>query len=223
MNTSPETRPEPSAVDDGPDLQVRLARLIGRLQREYAHGGRPSSWSAATMAALRSATPGDVDTTPASWEALYSAVPDELMGRDDAVSREERAAHATLVLYAVHQTSQSQPMHRPGVRLGQALRRLPGSDDEKSPILPRFTSLTSSSTFEAMAYHLRSLITLLRREGIGLDYVRLCTDLVAFQRPASSAAVRRQWGRDYFGGRGLPAAAEAGPSETSGSTTQTTD
>lgn len=202
-STHDSSRSDPVCTGEGPSLDRQLARMIGRLQREYTLSERPSSWAAATMAALRKATPGDIDATPPSWEALYAAVPEEMFGWGDAVSREERAAHAALVLYAVHQTSQPKPMHRSGVRLGHALRRLPDATDGNSPILRRFTSLMSSATFEGMVYHLRSLITLLRREGIGLDYVRLCNDLVKCQRPASAPAVRRQWGRDYFGGRGL--------------------
>lgn len=213
MTTSPDTHTDPQSPAAAPDLDRTLARVINRLQREYAHTDRPTSWAAASMAALRTATPGAIDASPASWETLYAAVPEDAFGWGEAVSCEERATHAALVLYAVHQTSQPMPMHRPGVRLGQALRHLPEAQDEASPILRRFTSLVSSSTFEATVYHLRSLITLLRREGIGLDYVRLASDLTRCQRPGAAPTVRRQWGRDYFGGRGLDPRPQEGESE----------
>ncbi len=199
-----------------PSVPSLVGSTIARLQRESARTDRPTPWAAATLAALRTATPGHLDDAPAAWQVVYSTLPEETVGRGERISREERAAHAALVLYAVHQTSQSDPMHRSGVRLGKALRQLPEATDEKSPILRRFTSLLQGSTFDATMYHLRSLVTLLRRERIATDYVSLCQDLIRLQSPKSAAAVRRQWGRDFFGGRGLATAPDgSGPAESS--------
>lgn len=190
-----------------PRVEAVIGRQLTRLQTEYVRpGSPPTAWAAATMAALRRATPGQVDTDPATWEVVYSALPEQLIGRGEALSRAERAAHAALVLYAVHQSSQPRPLHQHGVRLGQALRRLPDATDEKSPLLRRFNSLVSASTFEATMYHLRSLMTLLRRDGIPLDHALVCRDLFRLQDPKVAPAVRRQWGRDYFGSRGIDGA-----------------
>ncbi|GAB95248.1 CRISPR system Cascade subunit CasB [Kineosphaera limosa] len=217
MTTQPPDASPPMMGDTAPSVPARVGATIARLQRESARTDRPTSWAAATLAALRNATPGRVDETPASWDVVYSTLPEEALGRGDDISWDERATHAALVLYAVHQTSQSAPMHQPEVRLGQALRRLPDATDEKSPILRRFTSLVSASTFDATLYHLRSLIALLRRDGITLDYVRLCQDLVRLQSPRTAPVVRRQWGRDFFGGRGVDAPAPDGASVESSS------
>ncbi len=200
---SPGSRPRTPGADETPPVEDLVGRRIGQLQQQYARSERPTAWAAATMAALRSATPGRIDEAPASWEVVYSTLPEILLGRGDTISREERAAHASLVLYAVHQMSQARPMHHPGVRLGHALARLPNANEDKSPVLRRFTSLVTASTFDATVYHLRSLITLLRREAIGVDHVRLCRDLVRLQKPQAAPAVRRQWGRDLFGSRGV--------------------
>lgn len=191
-------------VHSPPRVEDVMGRQIARLQAEYTRpGSQPTPWAAATMAALRRATPGCLDADPATWEVVYSALPERLMGHGEALSRVERAAHAALVLYAVHQTSQPRPLHQRGVRLGQALRRLPGASDEQSPVLRRFNSLVAASTFDATMYYLRSLMTLLRREGIVLDHAGLCRDLLRLQDPKAAPAVRRQWGRDYFGSRGV--------------------
>lgn len=219
MTTSTPNVAQPEAMqqDDTrptPSIDELVSRSIGRLQHQYTVSDRPTSWAAATMAALRIATPGRLDESPASWEVVYSSLPETLVGVDDVVSRAERAVHASLVLYAVHQTSQPSPMHQPGVRLGKALRRLPGAADDKSPILRRFTSLVAASTFDATTYHLRGLITLLRRERLAVDHVRLCRDLRSLQDPRLAPAVRRQWGRDFFGGRGLDAPALTDTSST---------
>src|SRR5690606_8420633 len=44
--------------------------------------------------------------------------------RQGRVSREQEAEHAALALYGLHQQSKRTSMHRPGVGLGMALRRL---------------------------------------------------------------------------------------------------
>lgn len=185
-----------------PTPEGLFASAVIRLQKEYARAGeQPTPRAAATMAALRKADPGDVDGSPSTWAVLYSTFPEGYLSDRDGISDRERAAHAALVLYGVHQASQTTPLHRAGIRLGQALRRLPEAQEDKSPVLRRFTSLIAATSFKATMYHLRGLMTLLRREGIQLDHVSLYRDLVALQDPHRAPAVRRQWGRDYFGSR----------------------
>lgn len=201
-----------TAGADAPRTPDQLfAQVLARLQAEYARAGeQPTARAAATMAALRTADPGKVNESPATWDVLYRTFPDDYFGGGDAVAPRERAAHAALVLYAVHQASQPVKQHQPGVRPGQALRRLPGAQDEQSPVLRRFASLMAASTFDATVYHLRSLMTLLRRERIPLDHVALYRDLIALQDPRRAAGVRRRWGRDYFSNR----ARDADPATT---------
>lgn len=180
-------------------VEAGVARQINRLQREYAvQGAQPTPWAASTLAALRRSTPGRVDDDSATWAVVFGAVPDDLVFTSDSVEVLERTAHAALVLYAIHQASQPRPMHVAGIRLGQALRRLPNAEDERGGVLRRFGSLVGASTPEAALYHLRSLMSLLRREGIAVDHVALFRDVVRLHSPRTAASVRRQWGRDFF-------------------------
>ncbi|MBW3084713.1 hypothetical protein KEM60_00902 [Austwickia sp. TVS 96-490-7B] len=196
MSTAPFT---PAGTTPPPDLDNYFARALIKLQKEYVQNEtQPTARAAATMAVLRKADPGKVDTSPSTWSVLYSAFPEDFFGNRDEITARERAAHAALVLYAVHQTSQPKPLHQSGIRLGQALRRLSVSQDEKNPVPPRLTSLIAASTFDATMYHLRGLMSLLRREGIPLDHISLYRDLVRLQNPRNASRVRRQWGRDYF-------------------------
>lgn len=199
MNTADAATP-PAA--SRPTPEALFASALIRLQKDYVQTGeQPTPRAAATIAALRKADPGKVDDAPATWDILYSTFPPDHFGAGDGTTAAERAAHAALVLYAVHQASKSQALHHPGIRLGQALRRLPEAQDDKSPVLRRFTSLIAAGTFDATMYHLRSLMALLRREDIPLDHIALYRDLIALQDPHRAPRTRRQWGRDYFGAR----------------------
>ena len=217
MSTSAPDKPR---TTEAPTPEWLFAQTLSVLQSQYARSGGepPTPRAAATIAALRRADPGKVMQSPATWDILYRTFPEGDLGSGEDTSPRERAAHAALVLYAVHQTSQTHGVHRPNVRLGQALGRLPGAKDEHSPVLRRFSSLIAATTFEATTYHLRSLISLLRRDDIALDHVRLYLDLIDLQNPAKAPGVRRQWGRDFFGGR--PSEPDAPtPADTATSTT----
>lgn len=199
MSTADGATPQSASP---PTPEGLFASALIRLQEGYARAGeQPTPRAAATLAALRKADAGEVDASPGTWAVLYSTFPEGYLSDRDDVSDRERAAHAALVLYGVHQASQTTPLHRAGIRLGQALRRLPEAQDEKSPVLRRFTSLIAATSFKATMHHLRGLMTLLRREGIALDHLSLYRDLVALQDARKAPAVRRQWGRDYFGSR----------------------
>ncbi|MCA0437744.1 MAG: type I-E CRISPR-associated protein Cse2/CasB [Austwickia sp.] len=207
-----------------------MARTLHRLQREYAlEGSQPTPWAAATMAALRTAGPGQVDAHPATWPVLYGTFPQGYGYGQEEVSSRERAAHATLVLYAVHQASQPKGMYVPGISLGRALGRLPDAKEAKSPVLRRFTSLISATTFESTMQHLRGLVTLLRREHLPVDYVSLYADLIGLQDAKQAPAVRRRWGRDYFGSRtperekAAAARPDAAPSDSTAGATGNTN
>ena len=91
-----------------------------------------------------------------------------------ATSRVMRRTPRTLLwtLFALHQQAQNQLMHVAGVSLVSS-RSLGLSDhfDEQ-----RFDSLLTAQTENARQHYLRSLITLLRSEGIAFDYGRFAID-----------------------------------------------
>jgi CRISPR system Cascade subunit CasB len=61
----------------------------------------------------------------------------------------------------------------------------------------RFLAAATANSVPELAGHLRHLVTLLRNEGIALDYVRLFRDIVDWHEPARRARVRRRWGLDF--------------------------
>ncbi|MCE1180663.1 MAG: type I-E CRISPR-associated protein Cse2/CasB [Micrococcales bacterium] len=138
---------------------------------------------------------------PAVWDIVFAGVPDQLVGRGDAPSRAERALHASLVLLAVHLQSANGPRHVKGQRLGHAIGELARRADAATPaetaVAKRFRAFATATSFSQALSHLRGLVTLLRGEGVGLDYGSLAKDLYWMQTPEGLRRTRLHWGRDF--------------------------
>ncbi|MFI7048998.1 type I-E CRISPR-associated protein Cse2/CasB [Streptosporangium sandarakinum] len=151
------------------------------------------------LAALRAGLGREAGTVPALWPHYRSPIDDQLARRGE-VSEEQRAEHAALALYGLHQQTRSEPMHQPGVRLGQALRRLHQSGKFTQEAVDRRVNAAASATrVSALLNHLRGLITQLRVIGQPIDYDLLLNDIRDWQRPDTRQRARRRWGLDYYG------------------------
>ena len=204
--TTTSTTPKPSpATGQGPrpatssvtkQLKAWVRGQATALQRDYL-GNDPQAVS--RLARLRHSAGRPVGSDPDTWE-LLGGMPAALVGTGDEPSRSERAVIVALTLFAVHQQSQRQEMHRPRVGLGQAVRRL-SPDPQAEPeaaVVRRFKALGVASTPEAVERHLRSLVTQLRAIDQPLDYGQLAVDLWLLQDPSRAAGVRLRWGRDFY-------------------------
>ncbi len=193
----------PSLLDQ---LVDHVRQQVSSLQRQYvaAPGMRPPSGVAATMAGLRRASPVAVGDDPAIWGVTLGDTPATLLGHGDEPSRAERVIHAALCLYAVHQHSRGDEMHRPGVRFGQAVGQLArarsaANEPFDNATVKRFhvvgTSLSPARRLDGM----RALIRLMRGQtspSIGLDYGLLARDLYRLDLGHAAGRVRLAWGRD---------------------------
>jgi CRISPR system Cascade subunit CasB len=149
----------------------------------------------ADLAALRRGIGREPGTVPEMWP-YYTA-----LSADGRLSARLRAEHLALTLFAVHQQSQRQPVHRGGVGLGTALLKLRERDKSSAAAVDRrFGAAATATTLSEVGHHLRGLITQLR--GVtsqpGLDYTQLVDDLYRWQFPDGQARVRRRWGSQYF-------------------------
>ncbi|MQS10346.1 type I-E CRISPR-associated protein Cse2/CasB, partial [Streptomyces sp. IF17] len=148
---------------------------------------------------------------------LYRALPVADPANERANRAAENAAHLALTLYALHQQSRRPDrMHLAGVELGEAVRRLmpPGGIDE--PIRRRFVQVGSSRDEKDLAFRLREIVSLLRREGVPLDYALLADRLEAWHFPRRRPGVRQKWGRSFHAFR--PRAADDPGTTASGDT-----
>ena len=184
-------------------------RRVEALQRDLHDGGASAHGRAtALLAQLRQSVTRPPGSVPAIWDLtigwLWEPADDGTMRavHSDAPTHEERAAHAALTLYAVHQQSRGQRMHVPGHGFGRAVRGLTARDsagqENEKPARRRFNAVMTASTFDEAVYHLRGLVTQLRAANVPLDYGMLADDLRIFQFPGGGDAVRRRWGRQYY-------------------------
>ncbi len=185
-------------------LRGVAAARVSRLQ-EGALADR--SEAVATLARLRRCDPAAVGTEPTVWAITLGDLPAELTeyssGRPNEPTAAERALHATLVLYAMHQQSQGQGVNLSGVSLGRAVGQLAraraGGDEPDSSVMNRFHQVALANDFEGRVYHLRGLVQLMRAENppIPLDHGLLAVDLWQLaDKYQDSNKVLTRWGRD---------------------------
>lgn len=174
--------------------------FVGRRVQQLLQTGDRGS-TRATLAHLRRAVARDAGTVPEVWEITLEGAPGEARGDDP--TREETAIHTALTLFAVHQQSREEPMHRSGTGLGRAVRQLEarvtsGQSDGPSPVRRRFDALATAQTPAEAAHHLRGLVDQMRAHKVPLDYARLAEDLFDMQHPARAHGVRLRWAREYY-------------------------
>ena len=186
---------EPRAKDPYGALDDFVAKRVRILQSSYLRG---ESGAIASLARLRRAVGGEPGANPVVWEETLG-LPSQFVGHSDDPSRAERAVHYALTLYATHQQSQGQPMHRGGYGFGRTARLLGRSGKaSEQAVLRRFQALGTATSLAEAATHARGLVTQFRGAGIPLDYGQLAVDFVRFQDPQQIASVRLTWGRDYY-------------------------
>ncbi len=185
----------PARQDRDAALESFVATRVLALQRAYLAG---ESGGVGALARLRRAVTSAPGADPQVWGDVLAGMPDELLGRGDDPSPYERAAHAAITGYAVHQQSQSQSMHRAGRSLGAAIRALGQGHASEEAVRRRFQALGTASSWAETLHHLRGLLTQLRGAGIALDHGRLARDLRRLQQTRTADGVRLAWGRDYY-------------------------
>jgi CRISPR system Cascade subunit CasB len=176
---------------------------VGTAQRRYywtRYTDGDGSWRkrddappGAELAALRRGAGREPGSVPQMWPFYTHLTAD---GRMSSVLRAE---HVALTLYALHQQSRTQPMHREQVGVGTAMLALRRSDRFSADAVDRrFAAAATATSLTEVAVHLRGLVTQLRVIGQSLDYSRLVQDLRGWQDPERRGDVRRRWGSQYF-------------------------
>ncbi|MCM0674873.1 type I-E CRISPR-associated protein Cse2/CasB [Micromonospora phytophila] len=166
------------------------------------------------LAALRGGLSREAGAAPAMWPHYTR------LQSDGWVTRDLRAEHAALALFAVHQQSQSRLMHQPNIGLGLAVAKLRVSGKFTADAVDkRFGAAATATSFTEVVAHLRGLVSQLRTlsPAQALDYTLLFRDLRDWQDQDRVHAVRRRWGAQYFTFREktqTPAATSPGSTNT---------
>lgn len=124
------------------------------------------------------------------------------------------AEHAALSLFAIHQQSQTNPMHSRDMGLGTAARRLhtpvdrasaTASSEERADgkyseeaVNRRMEQIATSTSVTELVAHLRGLITMLRAIQQPLDYTRLRYEIERWHYPDARTHIRARWGSQFF-------------------------
>ena len=172
--------------------------IVSRLWKET-----PSA--RALRAQLRGALSREAGSVPELWDLTLDDRPGYL---GDEPTRGERAVHGALTLWALHQGSNTRPMHdtsdRPrsfasAIRVVAEGQKGQSGDKcaEETPIYRRFSAAVQAPTFEGLLVHLRSLISQLEAAEIPCDYAQLAADLFTWQDPRHRTSVMRNWGRQF--------------------------
>ncbi|GAB2790264.1 type I-E CRISPR-associated protein Cse2/CasB [Streptomyces daliensis] len=159
------------------------------------------AWAVARLAQLRRGAGKAPEEVPELFgltgtEKLYTD-----KGRLRSSEHGPTAVHLAVTLYAVHQQSQhTARMHVPGRRLGRAVRALMPQGEINEGLRRRFVRIAGATSATALAYRLRELVLLLRREGEPLDYARLADQIEQALDPGQRLKVRQEWGREFHSG-----------------------
>lgn len=192
-----ETEQDAAPTDPPRPLSTRefTARQIGRLQHQYLPPHQ-TPWARAALAELRRGLGRPLGSSPA---VLELAVNPTATPYGDGETPDERAIATALGLYAVHQQSQSAPMHLPRTSFGAAVGAIRFRDGvEVRGVTRRFQALGTAQSWDELVHHARGLVQLLRSRGQGFDYAELASDLAQFQLPSQKDAVRLRWGRAFY-------------------------
>lgn len=170
----------------------QLARL--------AHAGNVS-YTKAALAHLRRGIGKAPGSLAQLWAYTLDGMPEELTGRGSAPSRGEWACYLAITLYALHQQGKDitkENMNQSGHTLGKSIRKLIKDKDDEERVKRRFDQVITADSPQEIAHYLRSIIQLLKAEGIALDYPALARDLYLFLHENQRDRVRLSWGRDYY-------------------------
>ncbi|MEW2131035.1 type I-E CRISPR-associated protein Cse2/CasB [Streptomyces sp. NPDC005435] len=173
-----------------------------KVQPGFWDGFDPAGADAgADLAALRAGLGEEAGTVPAMWGFYRTTMGSDLRVRG-ALTRALTAEHAALSLFGLHQQGRRQSVHTPGVSPGAACRLLLAQGDGvgQAALEERLGILLTSADAGELAHHLRSLVPLLRKAGIGLDYDLLRRALRNWddpQRPDAQPGLRSMWDRDF--------------------------
>ncbi|GAA0551062.1 type I-E CRISPR-associated protein Cse2/CasB [Actinomadura livida] len=122
------------------------------------------------LAALRAGLGRDAGEVPTMWR-FYTCPVDDRLAQRGQVSVEQRAEHAALAFYGLHQQSKRISMHHPKRPLGMALHRLRASGRFSAQAVDtRVNAAATTTNPAALLMRLRGLIDQLRVISEPVDY-----------------------------------------------------
>lgn len=149
------------------------------------------------LAELRRGVGKEIGELPTLWGIVFDGLPEELIGTNKA-SYAEWAIYTALTLYALHSQGSSEDVNESGMSLGRAAYKISNGGDDEERIVNRLNLIVTAVSPTDVAYHLKSLVQLMKNANVKLDYIQLAADLYNFNYPESAKNVKLSWGRDFY-------------------------
>ena len=173
--------------------------IFSFVKRKIAELDADTASARAACARLRRAVGKPLESCADIWDFTISGSPEQWNSFEGKPSREEKAVHTALTLYALHRQSKASSMSTDNVSFGSALAKLKQSKpNSEEAIKRRFNAAATSVDYTELSYHVRGLVSLLKSDDIKMDYPRFAVDLFWFQFPEYADRVRLRWGEDFY-------------------------
>ena len=157
------------------------------------------------LAQLRSCIGKKPGENPKIFGLLLQNMPETFYSKTGIVTKEEWACFLALTLYALHQQGvdcENESMNtNENVSIGTAMKKFAKRQDDlnaKDRMQEKYKVLATAIDIVALSNYLRSIIKLLKRENIKLNYALLASDLYEIQFDESKSKVILRWGQDLY-------------------------
>lgn len=162
----------------------------------------PENQSKALLADLRKGIGKHPGSQPRIWGFLLQDMPENLTGRYGEPSYAEWAVYTTFTMYSLHQQGKDICTNdmdcKESKSLGKAMAEVVHTEEDQDRIIRRLNTLITSQDFTGMSFYLKSIIQVLRKEGISLNYIELGKDLYLLQFPDLKQKICFKWGEDFY-------------------------
>ncbi len=155
----------------------------------------------AYLAKIRNSIGKSINEAIDVWPILFENLPEEFLSKTKNPKIEELSILTAIQMYALHKQGSDFKFYNDENKkfknLGYSLRIL--RLDNSISIDRRFNSMITSTTFEELSNHLRSLIKILKLKfpDMFVDYALLADDLFSYLK-GYDQDVRLKWSREYY-------------------------
>lgn len=156
----------------------------------------------ADLAKIRNSVGKPINEAVEVWPILFENLPEEFLSNNATASNEELAIVTAIQLYSLHKqggvfriNTESDGKSK---NLGYSLRVL-RTDDNTTSIDRRFNSMITSTTFDELYNHLKTMIKILKSKfpNVYVDYAKLAEDLFWYLN-GHEQDVRLRWAKEYY-------------------------
>ena len=134
------------------------------------------------------------------WSFLFENMPEEFLGTDGNETPHEKAIVSALQIYAICSQESNKAVYDTEEKLGnigQSFSVLRGLTEGQS-IDQRFNTMITSSSFEELTHHMRSMVKILKSKAtVKIDYAKLAEDLFWYQC-GFDKQIKLNWARSFY-------------------------